>query len=261
MLSRVVAGSENELHAFGTSARPAVCSAQQQQLNQQQYPGLQQSSVASAPTAETQSKDWTCPNCSNSNFAFRTECHRCNVQRPLGSVAGENEDLRVVPITAESSIKDEKKAVKYARKVAVKKSKVEREIEAQKAELEFAQALAFNPPAMSNSDGALVSLETPARMQAKPKAGVEAMHQDDSTDRTVKREVKELKQLQKKRGTTMTNLNKIEKKRLAELQVSEYCPILTLRELTLLRSSRKERDTLASHRKNTQKNQTQVLAK
>jgi hypothetical protein len=35
-------------------------------------------SVESKPTEK---RDWTCPQCSNSNFAFRTECNRCSAPR------------------------------------------------------------------------------------------------------------------------------------------------------------------------------------
>ena len=34
--------------------------------------------------------DWTCPKCKNSNFAFRTECNRCDVKKPEG--AGDRSD-------------------------------------------------------------------------------------------------------------------------------------------------------------------------
>jgi len=34
--------------------------------------------------------DWTCPKCKNSNFAFRTECNRCDAKKPEG--AGDRSD-------------------------------------------------------------------------------------------------------------------------------------------------------------------------
>ena len=36
--------------------------------------------------------DWTCPQCSNSNFSFRTECNRCNA--PRGDTPGDGGDQR-----------------------------------------------------------------------------------------------------------------------------------------------------------------------
>ena len=31
--------------------------------------------------------DWICPGCSNNNYAFRTQCHRCQIQKP-GNMQG-----------------------------------------------------------------------------------------------------------------------------------------------------------------------------
>jgi RNA-binding protein FUS len=50
--------------------------------------GLGVGGLGAKPMPEHRPGDWTCPSCSNHNYASRTQCNRCQVPKPANAIQG-----------------------------------------------------------------------------------------------------------------------------------------------------------------------------